>query len=652
MIGFGLPALLPLALLAALPVLIHILSRARLRRIEFPTLRLLENMERERVAWTKLREVLLLVLRTAALLTLLLALARPYARPRAAAPVRPDLILLIDDSYSMRHGSTWQRARALIDGVIRDCPPDGRVVIRLASSPESRSVAMSRDAAAHLADTLQPSCSAARASDGLAAACRTAESLDARLAVVTDLQRRSLTDDFTVCRGHPVTILDAGVDSPSNLAISSLTLESPIALRGRNAMVRVEVANFGRQPATAVVELEIESGSGTTEPGRVVSVPAQQARNVSFETRFDRPGPVVVRASLQAAADSLELDNTRLLAIDVRDSLNVLVVWSGRVAPGNVAAALTADPAGRIRVADASREQLGRQELRGYDAIIVTDALALQTGDWSRLLFALDRGTGLVLMASPLPAATTALAGFARVTGIIAPSGFVAVGDIDSLHPVLSGIDPALWRVPRFRATSRVEPESARVLARLTDGNPLLLEAAGGRVLIWTTGPVADFGDLVRRAVFVPLLVSSVEHVAIGGRVAQATVGDTLRFPVGSSGSVVLEGPGGRAALEPRPRAGQMVFEFAEANAPGSYRLNLPESGRTLALAAVNVVPDEGDLDRMNPDELSRHGVTVRREAAGVRDLVQLLLMVAAAAFAAELLLLLIPDASGRAGRR
>ncbi|HDR00391.1 MAG TPA: hypothetical protein ENN51_08940 [candidate division WOR-3 bacterium] len=641
MLGFGLPALLPLAFLAALPVVIHLVSRARLRRLDFPSLRLLEHLKRERVALSRLKEILLLILRTLALLALLLALARPWLRSGSGAAGPTDLVLLVDDSYSMQYGSTWPRACSLARKLLRTSPPDARTVILTASGPDRPARTLAPGPATVLLDTLRPSWTDARIVEALPRAVRVADSLGARLVLLTDLQHRSLTGNWTVTEGRDVLILNAGAQRPDNLAVTGLELARPVAILDRETAVRIELANHGPDPAVASLELETDgrplAGTQTT-----INLPARRSSVLNLDIRFPRPGPTVLSAQLRSASDSLPADNTRHLAVDVRTELRVLLLGSARVPSRYAAAALLADRAGAITLTESPDGRLDRHDLRDYDAVVALDALALTDADWTRLLFGLTGGTGLVLMASPTTAVPAALAGFARSQGILRPSGFLAVTEADSLHPLFTGIDPGLWQTPRITAAARLRPDSARVLARFGDGNPFLLEAAAGRVLLWATGPAPEFTDLVRRAAFVPLLVSSVEHVALGGRVRSAHVGDTLRFPTGSSvGDALLATPDRRMMVEPRRHQGEMVYERTDTRRPGAYRLTAALTDETVALAAVNIRPGESDLERIRPDALPPN-VRVADDYDGGRDLTQLLLFLAAGAFAAELLLLLL----------
>ncbi|MEO0005537.1 MAG: BatA domain-containing protein, partial [candidate division WOR-3 bacterium] len=74
--------------LAAIPFIIHLLSRLRLRRKDFPSLLLLQTVRRERFSWLRLKEIILLVLRTLTLLLLLFALTRPYLPVRSPGFLR------------------------------------------------------------------------------------------------------------------------------------------------------------------------------------------------------------------------------------------------------------------------------------------------------------------------------------------------------------------------------------------------------------------------------------------------------------------------------------------------------------------------------------------------------------------------------------
>src|SRR6476620_10730168 len=66
----------------ALPVLIHWLTRPRPARIPFSTIRFLQEVVRQRRARYRLRDYLILLLRTVAVLLLAAAFCRPLIGPK------------------------------------------------------------------------------------------------------------------------------------------------------------------------------------------------------------------------------------------------------------------------------------------------------------------------------------------------------------------------------------------------------------------------------------------------------------------------------------------------------------------------------------------------------------------------------------------
>jgi len=88
------------------PVLIHLVRRARAPRVEFPSLMFVRQVPQRTIRRRRLHNLLLLLLRCLALAALVLAFVRPYVswgadENRARGRT---VILLLDRSFSMRAG--------------------------------------------------------------------------------------------------------------------------------------------------------------------------------------------------------------------------------------------------------------------------------------------------------------------------------------------------------------------------------------------------------------------------------------------------------------------------------------------------------------------------------------------------------------------
>src|SRR5687768_552433 len=125
----GILAPLYLAGLAVLtlPLLLHLVRRTPKGRKEFSSLMFLSPTPPRLTRRSRLDQVLLLLLRLAALALLAFAFARPFLRQEATLtfdnlPSRRVAILL-DTSASMRQSGVWQRAIKQVEAELNDLGP-------------------------------------------------------------------------------------------------------------------------------------------------------------------------------------------------------------------------------------------------------------------------------------------------------------------------------------------------------------------------------------------------------------------------------------------------------------------------------------------------------------------------------------------------
>src|SRR4051812_48817540 len=122
----------------AVPVLIHLTQREKKMVQQFPSLMFVRRIPYQTVRRRKLRDLALLCVRMAALLLIILAFARPFLwRPNAATALGPgarEVVVLLDQSYSMAYGDRWDRAKAAARDAINRLGPSDRASIVLFSS--------------------------------------------------------------------------------------------------------------------------------------------------------------------------------------------------------------------------------------------------------------------------------------------------------------------------------------------------------------------------------------------------------------------------------------------------------------------------------------------------------------------------------------
>src|SRR5688572_11983910 len=187
--NFLYPAFLLGALAIAVPIVLHLLRRDVAPEVPFTAVRLLRKSPVDRSRRRRLRDLLLLAARVAALVLLAAAFARPYS-PRAEAAATGLRIVAVDRSLSMGAPGRFARALELARAAIGDAGFAEPVAV-IAFDERADVIALPGgpgDARTALA-TIRPGYGATRYASAIAKASELASGGPARLVIVTDLQR-------------------------------------------------------------------------------------------------------------------------------------------------------------------------------------------------------------------------------------------------------------------------------------------------------------------------------------------------------------------------------------------------------------------------------------------------------------------------------
>ncbi|HPF15271.1 MAG TPA: BatA domain-containing protein, partial [Planctomycetota bacterium] len=565
--GFVHPALAFGALLAVVPLIIHLLNRRRHKPLRWGAMRFVEAAYKKTRRRMQLENLLLLLLRMAAVAALAFAVARPFVGRGALGALTEtsrDLVLLLDASASTAYrediDTIFDRIVRRAEALVGDLKPTrgDRVHVLLLGS-QARLIAWpTPDKALSVLSTLdhpldEPMDLAAGFAE-LERLVTDGEILDigqTEVRLLTDLQRVSFvtpgdgTDpppyiaqlDSLQAQGLKVWVEDLGPASstPPNLSVDSLLIDG--SQRGPKE-VAVTVINHTNLPQAGVrVSLTLD---GNRLPSQRVDLEPRSESQAVFALGGLEPGPHSLVASTEG--DRLPIDDSRARVALVPRPVRVLLV------NGSPSDDLEDDGVGYLRLAleqDASGDAPSpfavttiragelptkEAELNQFDVIW----LAGMPAPSPKLVTALENrvleGAALIVSAGPqLGDAGTYNARMFRPDGTgllpgellgrisIARQGdFYRIEQFDEQHPAFSifadaRVRPLLIGVP-FSDFQAMAPEpGAKVLARLDDQgkSPLLVEKAlgRGRSLYWASSINEDWTLLPRAGrTFVPFV--------------------------------------------------------------------------------------------------------------------------------------------------
>lgn len=536
---------------AAIPVYLHLVRQHRAPVVPFSAVRLIKSSPVEQRSMRRLRDLLLLALRAAAIVLLALAFARPFVS--SAASPSPVTIVAIDTSASMS-GARFDSARAAARQAIDEAPSDHRVGV-VAFDHSGRTVLLpqsDRAAARAAVDRLQAGFGATRYAAAIATAADAFDRAPGRIVVVTDRQRAGWAGEATAKVPPGVEVAWVPIEAPArNVGVTAL------AIRGDRA--RATLVNSGREPVSTSVALRARAGDGGAEAtleSRPVAIAAGETQVIDFDAALPSAGDI---SAVVADPSGVPADDARHLVLDAAPPRRVLVVTSGldedREAYYVRHALAAAPPSQRIEVAIAGGTVLRdrfAQVLETVEVAIVLSTRGIERSGPPAIRRFREQGGGVLLVAGPTaePAVLAEMLDAGETRAVPGAAGSDALALSDARHPVFASLGPLAGALGSVRVTRAMflEAPNLGVLARYTSGSPAIAErrrdAQQGRTLVLTTDISNSWNDLALHPAFVPLIHEMTAHVDGRPRRSREYTIGSPDAPSDSPGVVTAPGKG------------------------------------------------------------------------------------------------------------
>ena len=246
-------------ILAAVPILIHLWYRRRLKRISFSSLRFLKKTEARRFGWLKLREWFILALRCLVIIFLFMALARPQMKSTLFATGRiASVCLIFDNSYSMFYGDNFQKAKDLAQQIVaRYSPRSEFCIIPLCAAENDESFWMTGSSLLAAVNSVKLRYTAGSIMEAMGRGPDLESRYDVEYIYVGDGQASNFRD-YQSSRAEGVPFYWVSIPSGSNISISSVVLKDPAAIAGDEYELRSTLMNHS--PYTWPGKLGVTSG--------------------------------------------------------------------------------------------------------------------------------------------------------------------------------------------------------------------------------------------------------------------------------------------------------------------------------------------------------------------------------------------------------
>jgi hypothetical protein len=597
-----------------LPLYVHLLKKLKTTPKPVPSLMFFESRTQSSTRHRRLRYFLLLSLRLLVVFFLILAFANPFINRNAAAlPSNRLTLLVIDNSFSMRAGTRLADAKAAAMRVLAAKGPGRAQVASFGSQLQLMTQAIEDQSA------LRAAVQAIQAGDGhgnfgeLARAVRgMAESTHTPMEfhLFSDMQRGELAANFSdMALPENVRLVTHAVIDKAQPNWTVESVEAPGQIWGKDAKpvhVQAVIAGYGTPAAQRTASLVV---NGKTTATKTVAVPANGRATVDFPALEVPYGFSRCEVRIDAA-DAFAADDLHRFAVERSDPQKALLVhnYGDNRSPLYVRAALSAAAESAFTIESINVNEAADRKPSNYAFIILSDLNTIPS-ILENSLTQYVRSGGSVLIAagtsaggrSQIPifgAHIVETRDYSRV-----PDRYMAVGSSDSSYTAVSKAEG--WPGVKFFYALNVDPGDARVIVRLGDQTPLLLEKrlGEGRVMLFTSGLDNLTNDFPLEPAFVPFIEQTARYLAGSERQGGARAVDAyfeLRNAKEQSQPVEVIDPDGKRPLPLSEAKTAQLFQMTEA---GYYQFRLA-NGRQDEIG-VNADPKESNLDIIPEDVLA-----------------------------------------------
>ncbi len=677
----------------ALPVIIHILSRRRVRRIPFSTLAFIHELSRRRMRKVNLRRILILVLRTLAILLIVMAFARPTLRGAAAvffpggAP--KGVVICLDASYSMgverETGTAFTRAKEIAKRIVDESGKEDWInLVTFSTRTEAMFEKGTRNK--HLVKNTIEKSSITAEGTSIERAMRKAYELigdsDAEggeVYVISDF--RDVGDSTLVPevpRGIRAMLLPVYTEAVDNVSIDRVLVPRKLIRAGEVIRVAVMVSNRSKEsPADFTLELIVD---GKRKAEKVLHLEPAASTTVDFSIAFNEWG--LYHGTITKSSDRLRIDDERHFLLEVSRSVPVTLIRGLKQRPGVTQAASyfyvekALNPRrigeGEFTVRIVDERELTASDLPARGVVVWTDPQRVERKRLELITRYVDSGGGLMIFLGSGSRGLWADHVFMDLIGIEGASSKDAVRgerltSFQKDHPIFNIFTQeelellSRASVKAYVSTRGVAPDS--VIAYMSSGDPAIWERTRGegKLILFSVAPDMESGDIPLSPMFLPLIHTSVSYLASAERASRLRenfVGSELLFDLpellggevlcAAGGALVVDHAGAR--LKPviyESPGGETAAILERPPGPGFYRL-VSDTTR-IAEAAVNLDTRESDLNPLLLGDEVIGGASIvdtgdefgdkLKEAREGREVYAIFLLLAAAALAGESLL-------------
>jgi hypothetical protein len=623
-------------LLAGLiPLLIHLFNRHKVKKVYFSSLMFLKSMQKSYLRRVKIRQVLLLLIRTLIILFIVLAFARPTIKGSLGAKfgskAKSSVVIILDDSYSMgfetKDGSFFEIGKKKASQILDLLEPgDDATLLFLSQAGENIKPTFDFHFPREQLTQAKISFLPKKLGAGLQRAfqiLKVSKNLNREVYLISNfspsgwenVKKEYLEKENKI----KLFLIEVGNQEKDNFAIEEINLKDQLIELGKPFEIKAQIGNYSDNPVQNFLIGLYVDGKRVSQTD--IEIEKDNKATVKFIHTAETPGQHY--GYLEITDDDLLSDNRRFFSFYIPERINLLLVGEKE---DNLFLQLALHPSEKLNINlqlnAITESQFARADFSFYQAIILNNVSTLSENQLSQLEKFVRLGGGLFFVLGDKIDkkfySEKILKRFFQASAPLienkSPSGFFTLENFDWTHPILQVYQEVEKnKIPQIRFYTIFEGKlssKVKTLARFNNQAPALIENSldQGKALLFFSSFTREYTDIVTHSFFVPFINRAVEYLAfdLGKLKENYLVGDLVRRELPSvyaDKPITLITPDRREFDLPADFMGnQVIVKTKETSTPGIYELKSEQN--IIDLFAVNLLAKDSDLKEMSEDEI------------------------------------------------
>ncbi|MFC1724627.1 BatA domain-containing protein [candidate division KSB1 bacterium] len=620
------PGILYLLLLGAIPPIIHLISRRKKDVLKFSSIRFLKELEDSRIKKLKIKQILLLILRTLIIIFLVLGFSRPTIKGSLSSVVGQEKatsgLIFIDNSLST---NTYLKGKKVFDHLkesARTILPlinkfddfylayidnfDNKIKIESLKNEEYNFFLLNRIKNTSYKGNLNEILTNA------AGFLFSQNNPNKEIFVLTDLQKSEFEnieqkdfENFQIFFIYPE-------ENINNSGILSAEIDNIMFEPGKEVGILTRTGSFNNNSNGEILLSLFINGKRTAQ--RNLKVDPGKISEEEFKINIDNSG--YIKGYFELEDDALEEDNRRYFSIKIPDKIKVLVINEDEQNP-YLDAVLDANNI--FETVHIRGMELVSTDLSKYDLIILDELSYTTNLSYTKIRNYLENRGNLLIIAGLNTNKDNFNNSIGNMLGLPKMAGqlnlnresgeFVTFSKINFSHPVFKGLIeerdftyPKLYSIPYFADVNIGEN-----IISLSNNALFLHETkySDSRILLLCSGINKTDSDFAFTGIFAPLIYRIVLYTGINstGIETDKITGEELNLSFKTPNSnIAVKYPSGESVVMAPKTLNEKFFVNFNPSETGFYQLY---AGNKIEREFyVNYNEQESNLEKADPERI------------------------------------------------